>query len=153
MSDENTTRTDSTTPLSSADTGTTGESTPMTPAPPAGSDGASSGEPAAAPAGPGEDHNPGDREPVDSTGAPSGSPVGRVAEAAVDAAKQAGARLKEAAQDADLDELADQAKRVTSDWTERVKEEYRRRPGVVIGAAVGAVVLLAAITRGLGRRR
>jgi hypothetical protein len=153
MSDENTTRTDSTTPLSPAGTGTTGESAPMTPASPVGSEGAPSSEPAAAPAGPGEDRNPGDREPVDSTGAPSGSPVGRVAEAAVDAARQAGAKLKEAAQDADLDELADQAKRVTSDWTERVKEEYRRRPGVVIGAAVGAVVLLAAITRGFGRRR
>ncbi|GGI46249.1 hypothetical protein GCM10010932_13650 [Agromyces flavus] len=97
--------------------------------------------------------NPGEREAVDSVGAPSGSPVGKIADAAADAAKQAGAKLREAAQSADLDEFADQAKRVTSDWTERIKEEYRRRPGVVIGAAVGAVVLLGAIARGLGRRR
>lgn len=160
MSDENITRTDSTTPTQSTGAGTSGESTPMAPAPPIGSEGVSSSEPTAAPAGPGEDRNPGDREPADSTGAPSGSPVGRAAgvaadaaKQAADAAKQAGAKLKEAAEQADLEELADQAKRVTNDWTEKVKEEYRRRPGVVIGAAVGAVVVLAAIARGLGRRR
>jgi chemotaxis response regulator CheB len=107
----------------------------------------------AGPAGPGEDRYEGDREAVDSVGATSESPVGKIAGAAADAAKQAGAKLKEAAQQADLDEFADQAKRVTSDWSTRIKEEYQRRPGVVIGAAVGGVVLLAAIARGLGRRR
>jgi hypothetical protein len=79
--------------------------------------------------------------------------VTKIADAAADAAKQAGAKLKDAAQSADLDELADQARRVSGEWTERIREEYRRRPGVVIGAAVGAVVLLGAIARGLGRRR
>jgi hypothetical protein len=167
MSDENTTRSDAATT-----TGTSKGSTEMPPTPPIGSDAvegdASGSSPTtgrtssastasttstAAPAGPGEDVNPGEREAVDSVGAPSGSPVGKIAEAATDAAKQAGAKLREAAQSADLDEFADQAKRVTSDWTERIKEEYRRRPGVVIGAAVGAVVLLGAIARGLGRRR
>ena len=96
---------------------------------------------------------PGDREPVDSVGAPSGSPVGKVSGAAADAAKRAGTTLREAAESADLDEFAEQAKRVTAGWTEKIKDEYRRRPGVVIGAAVGAAVLLGAIARGLGRRR
>ncbi|WP_173921418.1 hypothetical protein [Agromyces sp. Marseille-P2726] len=116
---------------------------------PTGPQGTTSGEATAAPAGPGEDRHPGDREPVDSVGAPSGSPASRL----TDAAKQAGATLRDAAQQADLDDFADQAKRVTGEWTEKIKEEYRRRPGVVIGAAVGAVVLLAAVTRRLGRRR
>ena len=165
MSDENTTRTDAAS-TGTASTGTSGSSATMPPTPPIGSESVdsggttstsspSSGEATAAPAGPagpGEDRYSGDREPVDSVGATSESPVGKIAGAAADAAKQAGAKLKEAAQQADLDEFADQAKRVTSDWSARIKEEYQRRPGVVIGAAVGGVVLLAAIARGLGRR-
>lgn len=168
MSDENTARTDAATTTGTPSTETSTGSATMPPTPPIGSEAVgsaapasttpasaatSAGEATAAPAGPGEERDPGDREAVDSVGATSGSPVGKIAEAAADAAKQAGAKLKEAAQQADLDELADQAKRVTSDWTERIKEEYRRRPGVVIGAAVGAVVVLGAIARGLGRRR
>lgn len=173
MSDENTTRTDAATSTGTASTGTSGASTTMPPTPPIGSESVdpgaatstsassggttssapSSGEATSAPAGPGEDRDPGDREAVDSVGATSESPVGKIAGAAADAAKQAGAKFKEAAQQADLDEFADQAKRVTSDWSARIKEEYQRRPGVVIGAAVGAVVLLGAIARGLGRRR
>lgn len=168
MSDENTTRTDAAS-TETASTGTSGASATMPPTPPIGSESvdagdttstsASSGEATAAPAGPGgpagpgEERYAGDREAVDSVGATSESPVGKIAGAAADAAKQAGAKLKEAAQQADLDEFADQAKRVTSDWSARIKEEYQRRPGVVIGAAVGAVVLLGAIARGLGRRR
>jgi len=152
MSDENITRTDSTTSTGTTGTGTSGASDTMAPATPIGSENVSSGGTTAAPAGPGEDRNPGDREPVDPTGAPAGTPVDRVVGAATEAAKQASAKLREAAQQADLDELAGQAKRVTSDWTEKVKEQYRQRPGVVIGAAVGAVVLLAAVARGLGRR-
>ncbi|MFE5670733.1 hypothetical protein ACFQ58_03890 [Agromyces sp. NPDC056523] len=175
MSDENTTRNDAATPMGTASGGTSEESTEMPPTRPIGSEAvqadasgssttsgrASTASTApttstaatAAPAGPGEDVHPGDRDAVDSFGATSGSPVGKIAEAATDAAKQAGAKIREAAQSADLDEFADQAKRVTSDWTERIREEYRRRPGVVIGAAVGAVVLLGAIARGVGRRR
>lgn len=169
MSDANTTRTDAATSTGTASTGTSGTSATMPPTPPIGSESvasggttstsSSSGESTAAsagaagPAGPGEEEYTGDREAVDSVGATSESPVGKIAGAAADAAKQAGAKLKEAAQQADLDEFADQAKRVTSDWSARIKEEYQRRPGVVIGAAVGGVVLLAAIARGLGRRR
>lgn len=129
MSDETTTNRDATTTAGTANSATSGGPTTMPPTPPTGSDAAGSGE------------------------ATSGSPVTKIADAAADAAKQAGAKLKDAAQSADLDELADQAKRVTGEWTERIREEYRRRPGVVIGAAVGAVVLLGAIARGLGRRR
>ncbi|WP_430647274.1 hypothetical protein [Agromyces sp. GXS1127] len=120
--------------------------------------GASTGK--AAPAGPGPD---GDREAVDSVGATSGSPISsaadaatgaarQVADAAADAAKQAASKLKDAAENADLDRLAEDAKRVTGEWTERVKEEYRKRPGVVIGAAVAGVVVLGAIVRAMGRR-
>ena len=76
-----------------------------------------------------------------------------LAGAAADAAKQAGAALRDAAQQADLNDFADQAKRVTSEWTEKIKQEYQRRPGLVIGVGVGAVVVLAANARGLGRRR
>ena len=166
MSDESTTSSDATTSDATTDRMTTaggvdaaasGASTTLPPTPPVGSDaagsGSGSGSATSAPAGPGEEHDTSGREPVDSVGATSGSPVTKIADAAADAAKQAGAKLKDAAQSADLDELADQARRVSGEWTERIREEYRRRPGVVIGAAVGAVVLLGAIARGLGRRR
>ena len=135
MTDQDTTRTDATTSDATTDATTTA----------GGVNDGESGNPTTMPATP----------PIgsDAVGATSGSPVTKIADSAAEAAKQAGAKLKEAAQSADLDELADQAKRVTGQWTERIKEEYRRRPGVVIGAAVGAVVLLGAIARGLGRRR
>jgi hypothetical protein len=94
----------------------------------------------------------GDREAVDSVGGTSGTPITRVVEGVTDAAKTAGARLQDAARSADLDAFADEAKRVTGEWTERVKEEYRKRPGVVIAAAVGAVVVVGAIARAIGRR-
>ena len=63
------------------------------------------------------------------------------------------ARLKEAAENADLDHFADEAKRVTGTWSEKIKAEYERRPGVVIGAAVAGAVVLGAIARAIGRRR
>lgn len=161
MTDESTTNSkpittdatnDAKTTAGGVDAAASGASTTMPPTPPIGSDAVGSGEATAA-AGAGEEHDTSGREPVDSVGATSGSPVTKIADAATDAAKQAGAKLKDAAQSADLDELADQAKRVTGEWTERIRQEYRRRPGVVIGAAVGAVVLLGVIARGLGRRR
>ncbi|WP_067945676.1 hypothetical protein [Agromyces sp. NDB4Y10] len=107
----------------------------------------------AAPAGPGEDVDSGDREAVDSVGAPSGTPIGKATDAAAEAARTAAAKLREAADSADLDKFAEDAKRVTGEWSEKVKEEYRRRPGVVIGAAVAGLVVLGIIARALGRRR
>lgn len=128
MSDEQTTRTD-------ADE-TTGEATATTmpPTRPIGSESVS--DPSAA------------AEPET-----SGSPIGKAADAAAEAARTATARLKEAAENADLDRLAEDAKRVTGEWTEKVRDEYRRRPGVVIGAAVAGVVVLGAVARAIGRRR
>ncbi|MEI5584127.1 MULTISPECIES: hypothetical protein [unclassified Agromyces] len=161
MSDDKTTRTDigggagaeapttmpATAPIGSESvTGTStasGSTAPTTP---------SSG-PTAAPAGPGEDVDSGDREAVDSVGAPSGSPIGKATDAAAEAARNAAARFREAADNADLDKFAEDAKRVTGEWSEKVKEEYRRRPGVVIGAAVAGLVVLGTIARALGRRR
>ncbi|MBM7506129.1 hypothetical protein ACFPER_03350 [Agromyces aurantiacus] len=172
MSDENTIRTHAATSTGSegngtsgngtSGTGTSGGAATMPPTAPVGAESVGTGSTTtstrtggrrSAPAGPGEEIDSGDREAVDSVGATTESPVGKIAGAAADAAKQAGAKLKEAAQQADLDEFADQAKRVTSDWTQRIRDEYERRPGVVIGVAVGAAVLLGAIVRGLGRRR
>jgi hypothetical protein len=169
MSDDKTTRTDA-----GKGTGTEAPTT-MPPASPVGSEsvtsstsgGTSSGTAAtggtmsgtsttgsqAAPAGPGEDVDSGDREAVDSVGAPSGSPIGKATDAAAEAARNAAARFREAADSADLDKFAEDAKRVTGEWTEKVKEEYRRRPGVVVGAAVAGVVVLATIARAIGRRR
>lgn len=167
MSDEKTTRTDA---------GASGaeDSTTMPPTPPIGSESVtgtttsgSSGSTGptgstsskgskgstAAPAGPGEDVDSGDREPVDSVGAPSGTPLGKATDAAAEAARTAAAKLREAADSADLDKFAEDAKRVTGEWSEKVKEEYRRRPGVVIGAAVAGLVVLGTIARALGRRR
>lgn len=90
---------------------------------------------------------------TDSTGATPGSPFDKAVDAATEAAKKATARLKEAAESADLDHFADEAKRVTGTWSEKVKAEYERRPGVVIGAAVAGAVVLGAIARAIGRRR
>lgn len=151
MSDEKTTRTDA------GETTGAATSTTMPPTPPIGSESVSgatgSGTSTASPAGPGEDVNSGDREAVDSVGGTSGSPIGKAADAAAEAARTATSRIREAAENADLDQFAEEAKRVTGEWTEKVKEEYRRRPGVVIAAAVGGVVLLATIARALGGRR
>lgn len=79
--------------------------------------------------------------------------AGGSTEATAGTTKSAAARLREVAESADLDDFADQAKRVTGEWTEKVKEEYRKRPGVVIGAAVAGIVVLGAISRALRRRR
>jgi hypothetical protein len=92
-------------------------------------------------------------EGVDRVGATSGSPIGAAADAAAEAARTAGAKLREAAENADLDQFADDAKRVAGEWTEKAKEEYRRRPGVVIAAAVAGVVVLGATVRAMGRGR
>ncbi|GAA4047371.1 hypothetical protein [Agromyces indicus] len=160
MSDEKTTRTDAgasgtedsttmppTTPIGSESvTGTTASGSTGS-----GSTGTSGST--AAPAGPGEDVDSGDREAVDSVGAPSGTPLGKATDAAAEAARTAAAKLREAADSADLDKFAEDAKRVTGEWSEKVKEEYRRRPGVVIGAAVAGLVVLGTIARALGRRR
>jgi hypothetical protein len=147
MSDEKTTRTDAGEATAAA------SSTTMPPTPPIGSEsaGAPSGA-SSAPAGAGEGRESGDREAVDSVGGTSGSPITKAADAAAEAARTATSRLKEAAESADLDRFADDAKRVTGEWTEKVKEEYRRRPGVVIAAGVAAVVVLGSIVRALGRR-
>lgn len=148
MSDEKTTRTDA-----GEATGAV-SSTTMPPTAPVGAEsaGTSTGAATAAPAGPGERRDSGDREAVDPVGGTSGSPITKAADAAAEAARNATSRLKEAAESADLDRFADDAKRVTGEWTEKVKEEYRRRPGVVIAAGVAAVVVLGSIVRAIGRR-
>lgn len=133
--------TDTTTPPTTSATSTGASTTPP--------NGASTGTPSA---GPGEDADSG-RQPVDSVGATPGSPFGKAVDAATEATKKATARLKEAAENADLDHFADEAKRVTGTWSERIKAEYERRPGVVIGAAVAGAVALGAIARAIGRRR
>jgi hypothetical protein len=152
MSDQHTTRTGP-----GATSRADAEASRPAPATPIGSealaDDTTTGTSTAAPAGPGEDRDSGDRDAVDGVGATSGSPIGAVADAASEAARAAAAKIREAAENADLDQFADEAKRVTGEWTEKVKEEYRRRPGVVIGAAVAGVVVLGAIARAIGRRR
>ena len=72
--------------------------------------------------------------------------------AATDAARSATATIKGAADDLDIDQIISQTRTVAGEWTEKVKQAYRERPGVVIGAAVGAVVLATAVVRALGRR-
>lgn len=133
--------TDTTTPPTTSATSTGASTTPP--------NGASTGTPSA---GPGEDADSG-RPPVDSVGATPGSPFDKAVDAATEATKKAAARLKEAAENADIDHFADEAKRVTGTWSERIKAEYERRPGVVIGAAVAGAVALGAIARAIGRRR
>ena len=78
--------------------------------------------------------------------------VGKAADAAADAAKAAGAKIKGVADDIDFDEIVAQTRTAAGAWTEKIKQAYRERPGVVIAAAAGAVVLTAAILRNLGRR-
>jgi gas vesicle protein len=78
--------------------------------------------------------------------------AGKAADAAVDAAKAATASLKDVADKVDFDSLVAQTKTVAGEWTDKLKQTYRERPGVVIAAAVGAVVVLGAIVRTIGRR-
>jgi gas vesicle protein len=78
--------------------------------------------------------------------------AGKAADAAADAAKAAGAKIRDVADDVDLDGLVMQTKTVAGEWTEKLKQTYRERPGVVIAAAAGAVVVLGAIVRSIGRR-
>ncbi|GAA3215042.1 hypothetical protein [Microbacterium terregens] len=78
--------------------------------------------------------------------------AGKAADAATDAVKSAGAKLKGAADDVDFDELVAQSRALAGGWGDRIKQAYRERPGVVVGAAVGAVVIVGAIIRSIGRR-
>ncbi|WP_404433879.1 hypothetical protein LG299_05065 [Microbacterium lacus] len=78
--------------------------------------------------------------------------AGKAADAAVDAAKAATASIKDAAGDVDLDSLVAGTRAVAVDWTDKLKQTYRERPGVVIAAAAGAAVVLGAIVRSIGRR-
>ncbi len=78
--------------------------------------------------------------------------AGKAADAATDAVKAAGAKLKGVAGDVDFDELVAQTRTLTGGWTEKLKLAYRQRPAVVIGAAVGAVLLTSAIIRSIARR-
>ena len=86
-------------------------------------------------------------------GATSGPSTEKAGGAPANAVKDLGSRLREVGENADLDEFADEAKRVTGEWTEKVKAEYRRRPGVVIGVAIAGLVVLTGIVRALRRRR
>ena len=76
----------------------------------------------------------------------------KAATAAVDAAKAATASIRDVAGDVDFDSLVANTKTAAGEWTDKVKETYRERPGVVIAAAAGAVVVLGAIVRSIGRR-
>jgi hypothetical protein len=76
----------------------------------------------------------------------------KAADAATDAVKAAGAKLKGVAGDVDFDELVAQTRTLTGGWSEKLKLAYRQRPAVVIGAAVGAVLLTSAIIRSIARR-
>ena len=78
--------------------------------------------------------------------------AGKAADAAVDAAKAATASIKDVADDVDLDSLVARTKTVAGEWTDKLKQTYRERPGIVIAAAAGAVVVLGAIVRSIGRR-
>ena len=71
--------------------------------------------------------------------------------AATDAARSATATIKGAAEDIDIDQFISQTRTVAGEWTEKVKQAYRERPGVVIGAAVGAVLLATAVVRSITR--
>jgi gas vesicle protein len=72
--------------------------------------------------------------------------------AATDAARSATATIKGAADDLDIDQVIAHTRTVAGEWSEKVKEAYRERPAVVIGAAVGAVFLATAVVRAIGRR-
>jgi hypothetical protein len=78
--------------------------------------------------------------------------VSKAADAAADAAKAATAKLKGVADDVDFDQIVAQTRTVAGEWTEKLKQAYRERPGLVIAAGAGIAVLAAAIARNLGRR-
>ncbi|MGZ8804047.1 MAG: hypothetical protein ACXWZG_01930 [Microbacterium sp.] len=78
--------------------------------------------------------------------------AGKAADAAADAAKAAGAKIRDVADDVDFDGFVAQTKTVAGEWTDKLKQTYRERPGVVIAAAAGAVVVLGALVRSIGRR-
>lgn len=78
--------------------------------------------------------------------------AGKAAAAAVDAAKAATASIKVAADEVDFDSIVANTRTVAGEWTDKLKETYRERPGVVIAAAAGAAVLLGAVARSIGRR-
>ena len=78
--------------------------------------------------------------------------AGKAADAAVDAAKSATASIKDVADNVDFDSLVAQTKTVAGEWTDKLKQTYRERPGLVIAAAAGALVVLGAIVRSIGRR-
>ncbi|WP_137846279.1 hypothetical protein [Microbacterium sp. 2FI] len=79
--------------------------------------------------------------------------AGKAADTAVDAAKAAAASIKDVADDVDFDSLVAHTKTVAGEWTGKLKQTYRERPGLVIAASVGAVVMLGAIVRSISRRR
>ena len=76
----------------------------------------------------------------------------KAADAALDAAKAATASIKDVADDVDFDGLVAHTKTVAGEWTDKLKQTYRERPGVVIAAAAGAVVVLGSIVGSMGRR-
>jgi hypothetical protein len=76
----------------------------------------------------------------------------QAADAATEAVKAAGAKLKGAVDDVDFDGLVSQTRTLAGGWGDRIKQAYRERPGVVVGAAVGVVVITAALVRSLTRR-
>ncbi|MCR2811195.1 MULTISPECIES: hypothetical protein [unclassified Microbacterium] len=76
----------------------------------------------------------------------------KAADAAVGAVKAAGEKLKGVADDVDFDDIVAQSRALAGGWGDRIAQAYRERPGVVVGAAVGAVVIVGAIIRSIGRR-
>ncbi|MDR7191276.1 gas vesicle protein [Microbacterium sp. BE35] len=78
--------------------------------------------------------------------------AGKAADAAVDAAKAATASIKDVADNVDVDSLVAQTKTFAGEWTDKLKQTYRERPGLVIAAAAGAVVVVGAIVRSISRR-
>jgi len=77
--------------------------------------------------------------------------VSKAADAAAEAAKAATAKLKGVADDVDLDQIVAQTRTVAGEWTEKLKQAYRERPGLVIAAGAGIAVLAAAIARNIRR--
>jgi hypothetical protein len=78
--------------------------------------------------------------------------AGKAADAAVDAANAATTSIKDVADDVDVNSLVAHTRTVAGDWTDKLKQTYRERPGVVIAAAAGAVVVLGVIVRSIRRR-
>lgn len=81
-----------------------------------------------------------------------GFDTGAATAAATEAVKAVGAKIKEFADDMDVDALVQQGRTVTGGWGEKIKQAYKDRPAVVIAAAAGAVVIAGALIRSLGRR-